>query len=62
MGKLLSREGAEPRVSAMFYQVVVDKVLFFGADTWVLSEVVSRNLEGLHVGFLNQITGHRAVC
>ena len=33
LGKLLSREGVEPRVSAMFYQTVFQAVLIFGADT-----------------------------
>ena len=59
--KLLRREGAEPRVSAMFYRLVVHTVLLFGADTWVFSEAVSRNMEGVHVGFLRRITVHRAV-
>ena len=44
MGKLLRREGAEPRVSAIFYRAVVQTVLLFGAETWVLSEEISRNL------------------
>ena len=61
MGKLLRREGAEPQVSAMFYRALVQTVLLFGAETWVLSEAVSRKLEGVHVGFLRQITGQRAV-
>ena len=58
---LLRREGAEPRLSAIFYRVFVQTVLLFGAETWVLSEAVSRKLEGVHVGFLRQITGQRAV-
>ena len=43
------------------YRAVVQVVLIFGDDTWVLSEAVSRNMEGGHVGFLRQITGQRAV-
>ena len=31
----------------------------FRAETWVLSETMSRKLEGVHVGFLRQITGQR---
>ena len=44
LGKLLRREGAEPRVSAMFYQAVVQSVILFGVDTWVLSKVMSRKI------------------
>ena len=54
-------EGANPRVSAMFYLDVVQSVLLFGAETWVLSEVISRKLEGVHVGFLRWITIQRVV-
>ena len=46
--KLLQREGEEPRVYAMFYQAVVQAVLIFGAETWVLLESMSRKLEGVH--------------
>ena len=61
LGKLLRREGEEPRVSVMFYRAVVQAVLILEAETWVLLEAMSRKLEGLHVGFLRQITGQRAV-
>ena len=61
MGKMLRREGPEPRVSAMFYWAVVQAVLLFGVETWVLSEAMSRKLEGINMGFLRQIMGQRAV-
>ena len=61
MGKMLWREGEEPRVSTIFYWAVVQAVLLFGVETWVLSEAMSRKLEGVHVGFLRQITGKREV-
>ena len=61
LGELLRREGTEPRVSGMFSQEVVQEVLLFGAETWVLLEAMSRNLEGVHVGFLRQIMGQRKV-
>ena len=48
-------------MSAMFYRAVVQAVLLFGAETWVLSEAMPHNLEGVHVGFLRQITGKRVV-
>ena len=61
LGKLLRREEAESRVYAMFYRAVVRAVLLFGAETWVLSEEMPHNLEGVHVLFLRQITGQRIV-
>ena len=61
LGKLLRREGAELQVSAMFYQAVVKSVLLLGVETWVLSDVMSRKIEGVRVGFLRQITRQRSV-
>ena len=48
-------------MSVMFYRAVVQLVLLFGADTWVLSEAVSRKIEGVHMGFLRRIMRKRAV-
>ena len=48
-------------MSAIFYQAVVKAVLPFGVETWVLSEAISKNLEGVHAGFLSQIMGQRTV-
>ena len=45
----------------MFYWAVVQAVLILGAETWVLLEVMSRKLEGVHMGFPKQITGQREV-
>ena len=59
MGKLLRREGEDPQVSAMFYWAVFQVVLIFGAETWVLSAEMSRNMEGVHVGFLRQMKGQK---
>ena len=61
LGKLIRWEGEDPRVSAMFYRAVFQTVILLGVETWVLSEAMSRKLEGVHVGFLRQITGKREV-
>ena len=60
LGKLLRQEGADPILSAKFYRAVVQAVLLFGADTSVLSAAMLKNLEGVHVGFLRQVTGMKA--
>ena len=35
--RILSREGADKRVSGTFFKVVVQQVLLLGAETWVLT-------------------------
>ena len=35
--RILSREGADPKVSGKFYKTVVQAVLMFEAETWVLT-------------------------
>ena len=57
MRKLLRRDGEELQLSAMFYRAVVQSVLIFGVNIWVLSEAMYRNMEGVNVIFLSQITG-----
>ena len=37
MSRILSREGATPRVSALFFKAVIQAVLIFGAETWVVT-------------------------
>ena len=37
---LLRREGADPVVSEKFYQEVVQAVLLFGEETWVLTKTM----------------------
>ena len=60
MGKLIRREGADPRVSEIFYLTVVQSVLLFGSDTWILLTTIPRRLEGVHLGVLRKVTGHNA--
>ena len=44
----------------MLYWSVVKAVVLFGAYTCVLSTEMSRNMEGVHVGFLIQVIGQTA--
>ena len=55
LGKLLWKEGAELAVSEIFYRAVVQAVLLFGVETWVLSAPMMQILEGAHVGLLRQV-------
>ena len=36
----ISREGATKRVSGNFFKAVVQQVLLFGAETWVVSPIM----------------------
>ena len=36
MSRILSREGADPQVSGIFFKSVVKAVLFFGEENWVV--------------------------
>ena len=58
-GALLQRDGAEPRVLAIFYRAVVQAIILYGLETWVLSAEMERKVEGIHTEFLWQITGKR---
>ena len=48
-------------MSALFYWAVVQAVLIFRVETWVLLDVIHRKMAGVNVGFLNQIPGQRSV-
>ena len=61
LDKLLQREGVKPEVSEKFYRVVVQAVLFFGAETWVILVPMLQRLEEAHVGVLRQVTVKHAM-
>ena len=48
VSQVLVREKAEPRIAAMFYKAVVQSVLLYGAETWVITRAVLDKLEGFH--------------
>ena len=54
---LLQPEGADPRVESMFYRAVVQSILCYGSETWVLLAEMDKNVEGAHIGLLRHITG-----
>ena len=39
------------------YRAVIQAVLLFGAETWVLLAEIELKVDGTHTGFLWQITG-----
>ena len=46
MTRILSREGAEPRVSGFLFKAMVQAVLVFGSETWVVTPCMGRVLGG----------------
>ena len=57
MTRILSREGEEPRVSGFFCKDVVQLVLIFIAETWVVTSCMGRVLGGFQDYAARQFTG-----
>ena len=49
VGQVLRSKNASPRVAAKFYTTVVQAVLLYGSETWVLSTTALARLEGFHI-------------
>jgi hypothetical protein len=49
IGQVLRRENAPPRVSPKFYKAIVQSVLLYESETWVLSPAAMARLEGFHI-------------
>ena len=58
--RILSREGATPRVSGSFFKGVVQQVLLFGAETWVITPKMDWALRGFLHGAARRLTGRQA--
>ena len=59
LGTLIRREGGYPRVAEMFYRAVVQAILLYGLETWLLLAASERNIEGSHTGSPRHIAGKR---
>ena len=57
---LLRQEGADPEVSESFYRAVMQAILLYGSEMWVLLASMEKRVEGKHTEFLRMITGKRA--
>ena len=56
LSRILSREGADPKVSRHFYKAVAQAVLLFGAETWVLTPMMERALDSFQHRVTRRIT------
>ena len=50
MSRIISQEGSDKRVSGNFFKAVVQAVLLFGVETWVLTLRIERALESFQNG------------
>ena len=57
MSRILSREGTAPRVSGFFFKAVIQAVLTFGADTWVVTPHMRKSLGGFKIQVAIWLTG-----
>ena len=57
--RILGREGAEKRVSGMFFKAMVHQGLLLEADTWVLNPRIDRALESFMHEVARRFTGRQ---
>jgi hypothetical protein len=58
VSRVLSRQGADPKVSGYFYKAVVQSVLLYGCETWVVSKQILVSLEGFHHQVARRLAHH----
>ena len=57
ISRVLAREGANGRVSGMFYKAVVMSVLLYGSESWVWTDPMVKTLEGFHNRITRRLAG-----
>jgi hypothetical protein len=57
IGRILSKKGANPKVMATFYKTIVQSVLLYGAESWVISKHMMSSLRSFHRRCARFITG-----
>ena len=56
-GEVLGREGVDRRMAGRFCVVVVQEVILFGTETWVMTPHMEKALEGFHHWALRRMSG-----
>ena len=56
---ILRREGATPRISGFFFKAMVQQVLLFGAETWVVTPKMERALSRFLHRAVRRLTGRQ---
>ena len=60
LSRILGREGATARISGTFFKSVVQQILLFVAETWVVTPRMQRALSGFLHGAARRLTGRQA--
>ena len=57
LARILIQEGADPKVSRSFYIYVIQQVLLFGAESWVLTKRMESALDAFQGRVARRLTG-----
>jgi len=57
ISRILSKEGANPKAMASFYKAIVQSVLLYGSESWVLTLSMENELQSFHRRCARYITG-----
>ena len=58
MSRILSSEGATPWVFGLFFKAVIQAVLLFGAETWVVTPRMGKSLGAFQTQVARQLMGN----
>ena len=61
MTRIFIREGKYPKVSGNFFKAVVQGVLIFGSETWVLTPLMERDLSSFQHRVARRLTGRQMI-
>ena len=61
MLRILSREGATPRVSGLFFKAVIQALLLFGEETWVVTPRMGKTLGGFQTQLTRRLTAYMGI-
>ena len=59
LSRVISREGADPKVLRAFYLAVTQAVLLFGSEPWVLTSHMEKALDSFQSRVARKITGRQ---
>jgi hypothetical protein len=57
VSRLLVQDNADPKTSGIFYKAIVQSILLYGSETWVVTPSVLRVLESFHNRVARRISG-----
>jgi hypothetical protein len=59
VSKILTRQGATPKVMGYFYKAVCQAILLYSCETWVVTHKIRKALESFHHRVARQISNLR---